>query len=248
MKASEKAIYINQLASVAGIGLDKIAPFVNDFKPLKDKKEINIQFFKVLETVKLSKQPMEEIKVPEITAKVKVKVNVLQAKKKLETRTKKLALLVSKLEETQAEISEIWKLILDPNQEVNLTEKLKAIIDDGFWGNPILEKGILTLETTNDVICQDLDKITKLKKNLGKYRAQLDLNNLRLKVKNMKTHRHTWLNHPYVSQDGNVCWGNATGVAAGLLREQKIDKLFKLLSGLLTSHSGGGFSHLSEYQ
>lgn len=44
-----------------------------------------------------------------------------------------------------------------------------------------------------------------------------------------------------------MCWGNATPVAMKLMAECQIDKLFKLLSGLLTTHAGGGFTHLSSY-
>ena len=247
MNASEKAIYINQLASVAGIGLDKIAPFAKDFKPLKDKKQINIQFFKVLEEVKLQKKPIEEVKVPEITTKVRVKVSPVQLKKKIETRSKKMAELISKLEGLQKETTELWDLLKDPNQTVDLTEKLKIIIDDGFWGNPKLENNILTLETTNDVICQDLDKAANLKKNLGRYKATLDLNNRSLRLKNLKQQKQVHFNHPYATDEGSICWGTASNVAYTLLNEYKIDKLFKLLSGLLTTHAGGGFSHLSQY-
>lgn len=247
MKASEKAIYINQLASVAGIGLDKIAPFVKDFKPLKDKKEINIQFFKVLETVKLNSKPIEQVEVPKITTKVKVKISEKQIKKKIETRAKKLNELITKMEAIQKETAELHNLLNDPNQTVDLTEKLKIIVEDGFWGSPKIENGILTLETTNDVICQDLDKVTKLTKNLGKYRATLDLKNRSLRLKNLKQHRMKYFNHPYATETGSICWGTASGMAYNLMNEYKIDKLFKLLSSLLTTHAGGGFSRLSEY-
>lgn len=247
MKASEKALYINQLASVAGISLDKIAPFVNNFKPLKEKKEINIQFFKVLESVKLADKPIEQVEIPKITTKVKVKVSEKQLRNKLATRTKKLADLISKIESFQKEINEIYDLLKDPNQTVDLTEKLKIIVDDGFWGSPKIENGILTLETTNDVICTDLDKVTKLSKNLGKYQATLDLKNRQLRLKNLKQHKVRYFNHPYATETGSICWGTASGMAYNLMNEYKIDKLFKLLSSLLTTHAGGGFSRLSEY-
>lgn len=244
MNASEKAVYINQIASSMGLSLDRLAPFARNLGQAKDKKEINIKLFKIIEELKMIKE------VPVIIPKVKVKKKITTSISSIQTKLKKkiasLQTAAAKMELMQQEIFKLRQLIKDPNEEIDLTAQIKTIIAEGFWTNPKIQKGILYLTTKNNVICQDT-KDVKLKKNLGSFKAAFNLSTGYLKVTGGNNRGLNQNMHPYINYAGHICWGGATTVAAKLASGFEIEKLFKLLSALLITHTGNGYSWLGEF-
>ena len=234
--------YLDFLASSTGTDISKWD--LRKFNKMTDKKKINQIFFEYKNKIE-SETNKKEVKLDKRKLKV-AKVDPTKLVKKLEKNTEKsferITKLYQKIEEINSIIVDNRKKInkLNKNGETIIEDEVNKIVQQGYWTNPIIEKNILYLNTTNDVILTVNENSGGGKKqiNMGKYALAINLKDFRMKIlpyENNLSTRYDRCIHPFVS-DGHICWGNAYQMESKFRNELNIFKLTNLLYSLLSAY------------
>ena len=240
--------YVEQLASQTGESVaDRCVSEFLEGLQFGDRRGINKRFFARVGEKK-SAPALESI--PEIiateaifSATVKHKVNQLKSRS-FQMRSEAVGLFRT----GDKKISEAWTLekeilILEGRPHNYLGTELHKLLQEGFWEFARFDGGVLHLITKNNVVLTEINAAAGVanKVVMGKYRASLDLNKMRLTVHKYKNNlvSPSRFYHPYVEQNGDICWGSAAETMTNNLALGRLYDSFQLLSALLTTYSNG---------
>lgn len=243
---------------------------------LETKPEINKLFFSTVTKFKETtpKIPQNLAKADSPTVQATLSKNVEKMMKaneaKILRRQEKVKNLVREIAKIQKEIVTFSKLnnSLVNKEKINFLQQFEKINKAGFWFVKAYnaKTNTVIIESVNDIICKDVDD-NHLQVNLGKFIASINLKDLDLRIFSVKDcptqkqllnfssiSNEDWDEdefrpepHPYVCGDGFVCWGNASDTVTKLRKEFNVEKMLILLSALLTTHSGAGYTRLASY-
>lgn len=120
-----------------------------------------------------------------------------------------------------------------------IANDLRKLVLEGFWEFDSYEKGALYLHTKHAVIMSESNPAAGIDKrvNLGRYKARLHIATMALSLERyLQNALHESYFHPYCSESGTICWGNAGNTAAQLLIEGKLYEVCNLLASLLCTY------------
>jgi hypothetical protein len=248
MDDAQRNLYINQLCGQSGISSDDFKKTIVSIPALQDKKEINKLFFAFL---KNRTKPTIGSKKALAKKATTIAEQALAAEKRsilaqIKDKNHDLNYWFDNIKKVQKSIDELNKRLVKP--AIDFESEIKKIIEQGFWINPRMTKDSLSFTTANEVICQDVRPGVNKTLNLGKYTAKLNLKSFGMSVTSQKF-KHRYDNrHPYVSSSGGICFGDSSDTFDKYRRAFDIEKMFRLLASLLTTHTGGGFSGLADFE
>lgn len=121
-----------------------------------------------------------------------------------------------------------------------VTEEVRKLLKEGFWSWHKYENGKLFLRTKNTVVLTEVNAASGVNRRvvMGKYLASLKIADEKIQV-----HRYQQnividgYYHPYVDNDGDICWGTAGSTATEMLANGGVYDIFSLLSSLLTTYA-----------
>ena len=127
----------------------------------------------------------------------------------------------------------------------NIAEQVQTINEGSFWEYDGMEPGAnlaIAMKTRNDVVCTHKNPSAgiDISVNLGKFRATFDMGSVNLLVfgcgDNVAVGGY---NHPHISYNGRVCWGNGQEAANKATANMQLVQLFTLLSSVLVNYNSG---------
>ncbi len=132
---------------------------------------------------------------------------------------------------------------IDKQETGYASKQVKQLLDEGFWDFLSFEDNILKLATKNDVIMTEINPAAGLNRrvDLGQFIGALNIETMSMRLlrykRNLRAVNSLGYWHPYVSDRGEICWGNSSGSASTLLAKGEIYKIFGLLANLLVTYS-----------
>ncbi len=135
----------------------------------------------------------------------------------------------------------------------DIAGEVHKVLSGNFWvfhSKPTSVTRNLQFATVQPVVMNFANERAgiKWKVTLGKFIAVYDLQTGALTLKphdpaiNLMPTNYF---HPYVSQGGTICWGNATALAAELQGQCKLADMMELLQGLLTTYTPDSNPYIS---
>lgn len=125
--------------------------------------------------------------------------------------------------------------------------ELEEILLQGFWSNLLVQdNGVFWLTTEDDVVMSERRRAAGIDRtvNLGRMAVTINLTHSSLKVvpykNNLRPHGHSSERlsffHPYISADGEVCWGGSQRVICRHMAEWNVKDILNMLQTLLTTY------------
>jgi len=258
------AKYIELLSSQTGTPADKWdieKVFGSRGKLITNKNEINKRFFKHAEETRvivkrLTKKNIEKLNslsggIAEIDdAHTQDRLDKLDSKwrRKLEVVKKHYAKAAKAIEEAAKINKQINELL---RKKDNLGEQISDIVRENFWEFQNLSGSRLNLVTKANVVVTHKNQARRidLQVNLGRFRAEINLEDSWLKVHRFKNNVNVeGYIHPHIEDGGDICWGSAYGVIGEKLPKGEYADVLRILASLLTSYSDSNpFVHLEEF-
>lgn len=124
-------------------------------------------------------------------------------------------------------------------QEINFSEQIKTIIDNGFWKYIEFTGETLVFETANDINLSQINKAVgvDIRVNLGKFKARLNIRDSNLSVFGAGSNTSVDdVLHPHVDS-GHICWGSAYDTYTNLMVGFNIAGTMQLLANLLCDYN-----------
>lgn len=125
---------------------------------------------------------------------------------------------------------------------LKLVEELQKIARDGFWRLHSANTEVVSFTTRNEIVLTYHNEAAGLHMHvpMGRYLVNYHIKANRLEVKphekNLFVGEYGYY-HPYISESGYICWGNASDTAIKLISELKLHPVFKLLASLLSNYN-----------
>ena len=177
--------------------------------------------------------------------------NLRYYREELSERIRRVATKLTDIHRINSELDAIQGAPVDFETPIKKIFNNKFWQFDGFYG--IGSNAELRFKTVNDCIMTEVIREAGVSRrvNLGKFYAVFSITSSRIRV--YAAGENTFVGqyyHPYVYVDGEICWGNASGLAADHIADHKWDKAMELLSGLLTNYSSDTtpWMRLSEFE
>lgn len=120
----------------------------------------------------------------------------------------------------------------------------------GFWCDLKIDRSIIYLRTRNPVVCLDRNNAAgiDLSKNMGWMSVILNPLETTRNVNVVPIGRNQWHSaqhysgqifwHPFISNNGQVCFGNGKNLAVSYMRDGRVGDLLELLETVLTTYTG----------
>lgn len=124
--------------------------------------------------------------------------------------------------------------------DLSFTSKINDVLKKGFWEFHDYNYQKMRLKTRMEVILTHKNEAAgiDLRVNFGKFIAEVNYGKLRILVlpweKNLSSRGYY---HPYISNGGDICWGNMSYAADDLYKSGDIPGLLELLGSLLVTYS-----------
>lgn len=118
---------------------------------------------------------------------------------------------------------------------------IQKLIDTKMWINPVFENGFLYLNTSTNIMLQDINKTANVNINLdfGQLAVRINVNqgfNINvIPYKNNIIYNNCW--HPHIYNDARPCWGEANTVAMKAIANLEIAKALELLHAILNNYN-----------
>lgn len=121
-----------------------------------------------------------------------------------------------------------------------MASEIKLILQNPFWKFKDVTGNFISFTTATPVVMSERNTQAGIDRtiNFGRLSARLDPIQAELKVlKYEKNILCSNVYHPYVSDQGHICWGNASETALRILTQGKFGQAFGLLAALLMTYS-----------
>jgi hypothetical protein len=136
---------------------------------------------------------------------------------------------------------------LTGNEPVDIVmQEIEEVLTEGCWINPVINDGYLYLNTKNHVVmtCKNSKANVDTTIDFGQLAVEIDLNSFCMSVipyKNNLRYKKPGQDgsgffHPYICDDGEICWGNGSDQVDEWISELKIGSVLKLLYSLLMNY------------
>jgi hypothetical protein len=216
---------------------------------ITDKNEINKRFFEKLQNLssdECAELPEEDLqKIKEIAQSYR---NQAQDSARLDLERAE-QFLASYRREYQASLADVAKKrdLLASLQDAGPVTKEQALIagitetiDAGFWGDFLFDGRDIWVRTMNDITMFYRNRAAgiDMNVNMGQLSARINLADQMVSVfpyrNNLKARGIFY--HPHISEDGELCWGNAFNMAEQKLLNWELKEYLSLLQSLLTTY------------
>lgn len=133
-----------------------------------------------------------------------------------------------------------YDILLGVSTKDRIMANIEEILKGNFYQFESFSDNVMTFTTKNDVVCSLINSKAGLNFNVnfGKFKITINLLNFKLKVLphsgNLKLNGH---HHPYVGDDGIVCFGDGQSRANALLESMDVYGVLSLLAAVLTNYS-----------
>lgn len=113
-------------------------------------------------------------------------------------------------------------------------EQIQRIHAAGFWKFHDFVYGTAYFDTVNPIRLRE--EALKIDINMGFYTVtfQPESKKFRVSCKSGNAKTSDGFFHPYISRDGEVCWGNAAERAQKLFTENNLEEIMKLLANIMS--------------
>ena len=137
-------------------------------------------------------------------------------------------------------------LLANESQTSNMADEVVGVMRANFWRFRDFNGSSILYETVSDIILTEVNPAAdlNLRVNLGKFIAEIALENCSLKVFHLcrlepaapRVQLESYF-HPHVASSGNVCWGDLKTRATAHQSKGELIQLMECLAALLTSYS-----------
>jgi hypothetical protein len=117
--------------------------------------------------------------------------------------------------------------------------EIEKVLENPFWEFLGITGQILKIKTRNKVVLVENNPKSGIKREvcMGTYQVQFEVSNARVRVFGLQaTTEVAGHYHPYISNLGDICWGNASETAAKCLVDGNYSQYFQLLATLLSNY------------
>jgi hypothetical protein len=244
----ENLAYIQQLASNTGTDISKWD--MSRFEPVsQDRRAINKLFFSISaekpaeNTASVSEEVVQQVKkAVALYGEQRHKALITSTQYSLDSFIRDARELNRRAQE-MLENARGERNKLDYLQKIGPSlfwEEIEKVLHDPFWSYKAVIGNVLYFTTRNPIVLVESNPKAGLKREvpMGKYTAALNLQSGSIRVgaeqDNPKVSGGYY--HPYIGNDGTVCWGNASETANQFLVKSEYGQLFKLLATLLSNY------------
>jgi len=265
-ETAEAARYIELLSCQTGTPLNRVdvlKVFGRNGELITEKNEINKRFFKYAEKAKTRKKALSRKTRAQLDAHNGKPVDGDETRNPRYARLhaqrdRKLVEVSALFEKARALIAEAAEIHREMNgiarRKTDIGAQIDAIVAERFWVFKSLEGSTLNLVTAADVVVTHKDRHssdTPLQVNLGRYRAEIDLEESTIGVYGYQ--RNIYVDgdciHPHIYEGMEICWGNADGTVAEYLVKGDYAGVLRILAALLTTYNHSNpFVTLGEFE
>jgi hypothetical protein len=256
-------LYLEQLAS-------STATWIGDWRVIElltpitrgDKRAINKLFFAKLEDQKAALGSMDKTTFERIQRSM-FDVAEKNRKRALEDAKYQYSSALETVRSRQRQLLEYIKIArsrydivvrLENQSPKTAMDEFELLLKNPFFTFERFAYNTAYFRTTNPVVMSQKNASLGINAsvNLGKFRFALDISSSTLYCSKLENNlivvgrAKYW--HPFISNDGDICFGTSADVVAKMLIERQWSKVFEILASLLVTYDNGanpyiGFDH-----